>query len=151
MLNFKNVPRYDISTFPLLYFCRMSLYPSLEDLKVDKVMRVMKSIVVFFKRWLKKNPKYRKCHLLIMLFTSEWRKLCKESWDGKTRPSLCWIEVNIFYVNVCFLWQAQAQYAQSTSSAPAITESPYQPAVQGMPSSSKSVAPSCLFIYFLGS
>ncbi|KAB5546389.1 hypothetical protein PHYPO_G00071480 [Pangasianodon hypophthalmus] len=48
----------------------MSLYPSLEDLKVDKVMR------------------------------------------------------------------AQAQFAQSTSSAPAITEGTYQPATQGMPSSS---------------
>ncbi|XP_017341783.1 syntenin-2 isoform X1 [Ictalurus punctatus] len=48
----------------------MSLYPSLEDLKVDKVMR------------------------------------------------------------------AQAQFAQSTSSAPAITEGTYQAAVQGMPSSS---------------
>ncbi|KAM9445177.1 syntenin-2 [Clarias gariepinus] len=48
----------------------MSLYPSLEDLKVDKVMR------------------------------------------------------------------AQAQFAQSTSTAPAITEGTYQPAVQGMPSSS---------------
>ncbi|XP_046725791.1 syntenin-2 [Silurus meridionalis] len=48
----------------------MSLYPSLEDLKVDKVMR------------------------------------------------------------------AQAQFAQSTSSAPAVTEGAYQPAIQGMPSSS---------------
>ncbi|KAF5909056.1 syntenin-1-like isoform X1, partial [Clarias magur] len=48
----------------------MSLYPSLEDLKVDKVMR------------------------------------------------------------------AQAQFAQSTATAPAITEGTYQPAVQGMPSSS---------------
>lgn len=99
-------------SFSLFSFCRMSLYPSLEDLKVDKVMRVIHllNLFIFF------NDKFKHCNTVI-----------------------------IFYVNEYLLWQAQAQFAQSTSSAPAITEGTCQPTIQSMPSSSKSVTPAFFF------